>query len=233
MNKHQTPLLLLHGALGCKKQFEALQNVISKERTIFSLDFEGHGQIPSGKYFSMELFSENILAFLNENNIEKADVFGYSMGGYAALCLARKHPERLGNIMTLGTKFHWSPEIADGEIKKLDPEKIEEKVPAFAKRLEELHPANNWKTVVLKTAKMMRGLGIENNLPAEDLKKIPNRSLISLGALDSMVSVEESENTTKLLPNAKFKLLPAVKHPIETVDTSILAGEIERFLNEN
>src|SRR5690606_942962 len=102
--------LLLHGALGCKKQFEDLQKILSENPKIHALDFDGHGENHSDESFSMELFSKNILNFLNEKNIEKTDVFGYSMGGYAALCLAKKQPERLGKIMTLGTKFLWDKE---------------------------------------------------------------------------------------------------------------------------
>lgn len=222
-------LILLHGALGCKKQFEDLQKILSEKRKVHALDFDGHGENHSDKDFSMELFSENILDFLNENNIEKADVFGYSMGGYAALCLAKKHPQRLGKIMTLGTKFHWDKETAENETKKLDPEKIEEKVPAFAKHLTTLHPANPWKNVVRKTAALMHGLGNENHLTAEDLKKISNETLICLGSLDAMVTIEESETVAKMLPNAEFKLIEGFQHPIERIDVGGLAGFVDDF----
>ena len=47
--------------------------------------------------------------------ITRADIFGYSMGGYVALHAARRHPERIGSIMTLGTKFAWDTPTAEKE----------------------------------------------------------------------------------------------------------------------
>ena len=55
------------------------------------------------------------------------------MGGYVALQLANKHPKYVQKIITLGTKFAWDKETAAKEVKMLNPEKIEEKIPAFAK----------------------------------------------------------------------------------------------------
>jgi pimeloyl-ACP methyl ester carboxylesterase len=51
------------------------------------------------------------------------------MGGYVALKTAVLHPGRIEAIVTLGTKFHWDPENASNEVRMLNPEKIEEKVP--------------------------------------------------------------------------------------------------------
>ncbi len=85
------------------------------------------------------------------------------MGGYVGLNLAKEYPELVGRIVTLGTKFAWTKEVAEKEIKMLNPEKIAEKIPAFADRLKSIHTNNNWKEVVRKTARMMYGLGTEKN----------------------------------------------------------------------
>ena len=76
---------------------------------------------------------------MNENYIQTIDIFGYSMGGYVALWLARFYPDRVGKIFTLGTKLKWNDEEAEKEIKMLNPEKVELKVPAFAQQLAERH----------------------------------------------------------------------------------------------
>lgn len=227
------PILLLHGALGSKEQLVTVKEKLSLERAVFIMDFEGHGKSKSKTDFSIELFTQNVFDFLKENKISKVDIFGYSMGGYVALNLALKHPDLVGKILTLGTKFDWNPDFAEKEIKMLNPSQIQEKVPAFANRLEQLHGKENWKSVVEKTAKMMLNLGSSPTLKKESLQQIENRILICLGTLDKMSNVEESKSVANWLPNAEFKLIENFKHPIEAVPTEELASIINDFLIEN
>lgn len=175
----KTPLLLLHGALGSKEQFLQLQDSLSEEREVFTINFEGHGNSKSNKDFSIELFTQNVVQFLEEHTISKIDVFGFSMGGYVALNLAKEYPLLLNNIITLGTKLDWTRGFAEKEVKMLDPEQIRIKVPSFAERLEQLQ-GENWKNVVSKTAIMMTNLGDNPNLCQKDFEHITNKTLICL-----------------------------------------------------
>ncbi len=109
--KNKPQLLLLHGALGSKKQFSNLKPLLEEKFELFQLDFDGHGDGKDTKHFSIELFTENLRAFLFENELKAINIFGYSMGGYVALNLAIKHPELVNKIVTLGTKFDWNLEF--------------------------------------------------------------------------------------------------------------------------
>lgn len=226
-------ILLLHGALGSTKQFKALKNVLSNDFKVYDLNFEGHGGRPSTQDFSMDVFADNVIAFLQKHKIEQTNIFGYSMGGYVALTLALKHPNLVQKIVTLGTKFNWTPEVAEQEIKMLNPEKIQEKVPSFAKALEATHAPNDWKIVMQKTAQMMSNLGNGKKLNEEDLKQINHSALIGIGRLDRMVSLEESEQAANSLPNATLRIMEDFKHPIEKVDVHQLATMISDFILEN
>ncbi|AFL81920.1 putative hydrolase or acyltransferase of alpha/beta superfamily [Aequorivita sublithincola DSM 14238] len=229
----KTPILLLHGALGSKEQFVSLREKLSFEREVFSLDFEGHGKSKSETNFSIELFAENAINFLRENKISKIDIFGYSMGGYVALYLVLKHPDLVGKIITLGTKFDWTPMFAECEIKLLNPEIMEVKVPAFVESLKQLHGTQNWKNVVLKTAKMMRDLGDNPTLKQTDFYKINNETLICLGELDTMSTQTESKNVAKLLPNGSFQEIKNLKHPIEIAPVDTIVAVVNNFMNTN
>ncbi len=225
----KTPILLLHGALGSKAQLSPLKNELSLDREVFSIDFDGHGESHNDTNFSIEHFTQNVLDFLKEKKITKVDIFGYSMGGYIALNLAFKHPDRVGKIITLGTKFNWSPNFAENEVKMLYPNTIEIKVPAFAERLKHLHGTENWKNVVLKTAKMMQNLGENPTLKKENLQQIKNYILICLGTHDKMVTEEESKSVADWLPHGVFKSIENFKHPIESVSIEALALIINNF----
>jgi len=223
-------LLLLHGALGSKTQLQPLQQLLSSDFKVHTLNFEGHGGRPSDHEFDMERFAENVVEKLQALGISSAHIFGYSMGGYVALTLAKKHPKMVDRIVTLGTKFNWSLESAQQEVQMLNPAKIEEKVPAFAKRLHELHQPNDWKEVMHKTADMMLALANGNKLTDTDLQQIQHHVLIGVGTLDHMVSVEESENAATQLPNGILKVIEDVQHPIEKVDLNVVATVIRDFI---
>lgn len=224
-------ILLLHGALGAASVMEPLTELLNGEGyAAQTLNFSGHGGAPFVEGFGIEPFTNEVVRFMDENGLEKTDIFGYSMGGYVALNLARLHPGRVGRIITLATKFDWTPEGAEREAKMLDPDKIEAKVPAFAKQLEERHAPNDWKLLLRKTADMMLELGQRPLLTPDVLSKITHPCLICLGDNDQMVSLAETTQAANALPNGQLRILEQTQHPFEKVNLDILRYAIHPFL---
>ncbi|MFN4254614.1 MAG: alpha/beta fold hydrolase [Saprospiraceae bacterium] len=224
------PLILLHGALGAADQMQALQTALAPDFQTFTFSFSGHGGLPlPDAPLSIGLFADDLLRFMDAENLPQADVFGYSMGGYVALEFARRHPARLRRIATLGTKFGWSPDIAAREAAMLNPEKWEAKVPQFAQMLAARHAPTDWKTLTQRTAEMMLALGNGAALTGAQLADIQQPVQIMVGELDNMVSREESEWAAGNLPGGSFECLPGVKHPFEQVDVGMLAERMRVF----
>lgn len=216
-------VLLLHGALGSKTQLDPFKKILeAKGREVHSMNFSGHSGISFEKTFGIETFADDVLKHLNEHKLSQVDIFGYSMGGYVATWLAHLHSNRVGTIVTLGTKFDWNVESAEHEVKKLNPEKILEKVPAFARILENRHAPNDWKELLHKTAAMMTGLGAKPLLTEPILQSIKNKVFVMLGDKDDMANRKYSERVASLLPDGKFELLAETIHPIEKVNLSLI-----------
>lgn len=224
------PLLLLHGALGSAEQFEALMPLLPEDRSIWALNLPGHGGLPLREPLSMPLFAQAVLDFLDREEWDEADIFGYSMGGYAALQFALLHPDRVRGVVTLGTKFDWTPESAAKEIAMLDPAKIEAKVPQFAAALAERHAPTDWKALLDATAGLLHGLGHGAALTQADFGKIEAPVVIMRGELDQMVTETESRQVAEWLPDGMFETLPATKHVFEQVDTAMLAGRLFKII---
>jgi pimeloyl-ACP methyl ester carboxylesterase len=224
-------LLLLHGALGAGSQLQALEPFLTTGATLHRMDFAGHGAASIGddERFRIERFADDVLAYLDSQSLATVDIFGYSMGGYVALHLAHTSPGRVGRIATLGTKFRWSPEIAARETKMLDAGKIEQKVPHFARSLEERHTAISWKRNLAMTAEMMTSLGNDSPLGDAELSSIAHPVRIGVGDRDTTVSVEETCGVFRLLPNAELEVMPATLHPLEKVDMARLGGSLSEF----
>ena len=47
---------------------------------------------------------EDAIELLQQNNMEQANIFGYSMGGYVGMYLAKHHPGKNNRLITLATK---------------------------------------------------------------------------------------------------------------------------------
>jgi pimeloyl-ACP methyl ester carboxylesterase len=217
-------LLLLHGAIGASCQLKAIAEKLAADYEVHLFDFPGHGgkELP-GEPFSIQLFSAAVLAYIQEKNLRQLTVFGYSMGGYVAMYLAKHHPHTVDRIITLGTKFHWDEATAARETKMLNAAAIATKVPAFAAALEVMHAPNDWKEVVQRTADMLAAMGTNNPLTPDDYKEISIPSLILLGDRDKMVTLEETITIYQHLPDAQLAVLPGTPHVIEQVNASLVA----------
>lgn len=225
-------ILLLHGAVGASAQLRSLKEELSNDFSAFLFDFPGHGGKPlPAEGFSIPYFAKSVLQWMDEQGIPSIDFFGYSMGGYVALYLAHHYPERVGKIFTLGTKLAWDTATAEKEVKMLDPEKIEEKVPQFARALEKLHAPQDWKKVMEQTAVLMIGLGNAPALTDELFAAIAKPVTLGVGDRDKMVSLEETIHAYRKIPGARLQVFPQTPHPVEQVSVTELARAIRSFLS--
>lgn len=223
-------LLLLHGAIGAKDQLQPLAEVLKDSFEVHTINFGGHGGAPFSEAFTIQQFADEVLEYISNHQLKNIYVFGYSMGGYVALFLANKHPQTFEKIFTLATKFKWSPEVALQEIKMLDPKIIEERIPAFAKALQERHAPNSWKLLMEKTSAMMLNMGENPPLTVNDFENIHTPVKLAVGNADKMVSIEETSEVANWLLNSQFLILQDIPHPIEKAPVARLAEEIKAFL---
>lgn len=223
-------LLLLHGALGTRNQFAQIKPLLEAHFDVYDFNFEGHGGVISEGEYSITHFAKNTKDFIHTNDLGSVSIFGYSMGGYVALKLALESPELIEKMATLGTKFAWTKASAAAEVKMLNPDVIEEKVPHFAQLLKEMHAPLDWKAVMRNTAEMMLNLGNGEALVEDDFKKINHTVCLGIGAKDKMVSQEETEKVQGWLPNSICNVLEGAPHPIEKVDPDSLFEYIKKAL---
>ncbi|AEA43619.1 alpha/beta fold hydrolase [Fluviicola taffensis] len=222
-------LIILHGALGAKIQFEQLVQKLTPHFNIHTFDFDGHGSKSNADGdFSIELFAQNLKDFMTFHEIHKPLIFGYSMGGYVALKLEGFEANSFEKVVTLGTKFDWNPVTSEKEAAMLNAEKIEAKVPEFAAYLKSLHGEIGWKLVLERTAKMMMGLGKNPSLRPYDFHHIQIPVQLLRGSEDTMVSKSETKNVQELLANGKFQEIENWMHPIDKISVDELAQELLR-----
>ncbi|RYG44661.1 alpha/beta hydrolase, partial [bacterium] len=100
------PLVLLHGSFGTADSWGTLLPTLEKKRRVIVVELRGHGRTGGlDRPLTAEGMADDTAALLKELKIEKADVFGYSMGGKVALALAIRHPEAVGRVAILGSSM--------------------------------------------------------------------------------------------------------------------------------
>lgn len=227
--KPKKNLLLLHGALSDKNQFDELIPMLEEVYAVHAISFPGHGTEPLRNYhFSIESFSAFVHEYIIEHSLSQPLIFGYSMGGYVGLYLASKIPDAVCGVVTLGTKVDWTVENAAKEVRQLNPDKIIEKVPKFAERLSKIHGSDNWREVVVRTGQLMTELG-NNSLHENDYKNIEVPVIVIIGDKDSMVDLNSSKSSCELILDSRFVVLQNTEHPFEKADLSLLADILNNF----
>ena len=222
-------VLLLHGAIGSAAQLEPLSEALKENYQVHLLNFPGHGGTLLPEVFSIPLFAQHVQAYCNQKELQRVNIFGYSMGGYVGMYLAKHYPAMVNKVATLATKFEWTESIAAKEIKMLQPEVIEQKLPQFAATLRQRHAPHDWKEVLTKTAVMLKGLGKDNELKSEDYAQVQCATLIMLGDRDKMVGMDETLSAFKAIPGAQLSIMPSTPHPLEGVDMQLLSFLLKRF----
>jgi pimeloyl-ACP methyl ester carboxylesterase len=225
-------LLILHGALGSRCQFDDLADAISDIRRPHAIDFEGHGDAPLHvDAFRGEQFAAQTVKYMDEHSIEQADIFGYSLGGYVGCIIARGHPDRVRSMYMLATKFFWTPEIALRECAVLDPDVLEIRVPTFASTLLSRHRAIGWRRNMELTRDMLLHFGSHPPLTLEDAAAITHPVRIAVGDRDNLVGIDESARLAKAMQQGQLEVLPGTPHPFERVALPRLAYSLREWFS--
>src|SRR6201986_515165 len=103
------PTLMLSNSLGCNLQmWEPQMKVLTQLFRVIRYDRRGHGKstVAPGPY-SMERFGRDVLAILDDLNIDKVHWCGLSMGGMVGQWLGANAPERMGKITLANTACYY------------------------------------------------------------------------------------------------------------------------------
>ena len=222
-------ILLLHGAIASQEQLISLASNLQSKMDVHSFDFCGHGKNAQGEdEVDMIYHAHEIIDYIKSNQLSNVHVFGYSMGGYAALVAAKIRPGLVESIITLGTKFDWTSETVIKETRMLDAEKMLEKVPQFVEHLKRIHSSNHWQTVLMQTKKMMEKLAQNPLLTIENANEITCKKLILVGEFDQTAGLDSSRQYA-IAGNSNFQVLLNTAHPFDKVDLQILTETINAF----
>jgi pimeloyl-ACP methyl ester carboxylesterase len=236
------PLVLLHGAFSAiGTSFGQLIPELSKTRQVIAFELQAHGRTADiDRPMTLEGMADDVATALQELGIERADVFGYSMGAGVALHFAIRHPELLRKLVLASVTYNMSgvhPGLMEG-LGQMRPEMMHgtpwhEEYMRLAPRPEDFSRLFEKKTQMDQQIK---------DISDATIRAITAPTLLIIGDSD-IVRPEHAVEMFRLLgggimgdtpaglPNSQLAVLPGTSHVTLVDRADWLVSMINRFLD--
>lgn len=217
-----TPLVLVHG-LGARAEDWAamIPALAARGFHVYALDLPGYGRSskPKDASYSIPMEEAAVVSFMQAVHVPRADVGGWSMGGWIVLKLTYDHPELVDRLIlydSAGVYFpaDFGPELFSPDdiagvhklLAALSPKPID--VPDFAARamMRKLQ-GNKW-VVQRSLAAMIDG----RDLMDFRLHEITRPTLIVWGSHDDLIPLSVGEVMHRGIPNSVLDVVQGCGH---------------------
>ena len=200
-----SPFILLHGNGEDGTYFRHQIKYFSKIYRVIALDTRGHGKSPRGEMpFTIRQFAEDLREFMDGQEIDRADILGFSDGGNIALIFALRYPERINRLILNGANLYGTGVKPSVQV----PYEI---LFRAQKALLHLTKERGWKKI--KHSNELLSLMVNDpNIRPEELAGNTNpdflrmKKLVIAGDRD-MIKDEHTRLIYACLPNAELKIL--------------------------
>ncbi|HWV40692.1 alpha/beta hydrolase [Pseudorhodoplanes sp.] len=228
------PVVLIHGFASNREVNWVYPGWVSTltgaGRRVIALDNRGHGQstkLYDPADYRTALMAEDARALLDHLKIEKADIFGYSMGARITAFLALAHPERVRSAILGGLGY----KLIDGVGL---PETIAEalEAPSLAEVTDPM--ARTFRSFAEQTKSDRRALaacirGSRQVLSEEEAGRIAVPTLVAVGTKDDVAG--PAGKLAAIMPNARAFDIPGRDHMLAVGDKTFKAAVLQ-FLAE-
>ncbi|MEZ5778190.1 MAG: alpha/beta hydrolase [Paracoccaceae bacterium] len=233
------PLIVLHGAYMNIPSMGEIIPMLAESHRVYALEFQGHGRTTDiDRPITYPNLASDVAAFMDAVGIEKADVFGYSMGAAAGLRLAIDYPEKVDQLVAASAAYDfegWQPAFREF-IPQMNVEMFLEM--PFAAEYRELaadpdgFPALVEKLIALEHEPMAWG---------KEVEALKTPMLIITGDAD-VATLEHTVSMFRLLgggemgdmgqplPESRLAVMPATSHTAVINQPELLRAFIEPFL---
>ena len=93
------PVILLHGLFGMSDNLGALAKALQDHYAVYRLDLRNHGRSAWSQQMSLALMAEDVAAFCLQHKLQRAALFGHSLGGKVAMQVALTQPQLVSALV--------------------------------------------------------------------------------------------------------------------------------------
>jgi len=238
------PIVFIHG-VGLTYEIWQPQLDFFKNYSNVSYDILGHGKSSlTKKNIGFDDFSDQLIELINELNIDKIHLVGFSIGSLIARNFATKYNDRLQSLILLGSIYKRSEQQQEIVNQRFEQAKKELKLSrqALKRWFTDKYLENNPDTYE-KISSILSGNNMVNFLKVyelfvkhkndEDFEKINAKTLIMTGEHDIGSTIEMSKQLNNVIKDSELKIIKDGKHlcGIECADEVNLF--IKKFIDQN
>ena len=220
--KTDVPIVFIHGVGLNHKIWEPQINVF--KNTFLAYDILGHGKTPLNKEnLSFDDFSNQLINLIDELNIKRIHLVGFSIGSLIARNFASKYSDRLETLILLCSIFKRtekqqqivkdrfelakkSKSLSKQALKRWFTDEYLEKNPNTYNKISSILEQNSMENF-LKIYELF-----VNHKDDEQFEKIKTKTLIMTGEGDIGSTPEMSINLSKVINNSNVKIISKGKH---------------------
>jgi len=240
----QIPLVFIHG-VGLNKQIWEPQIKYFKNKNILLYDLIGHGKTPLNKQkLNFDDFVKQLLNLINELDIKKIDLVGFSLGSLIARHFAAEHNDRLNSLILHGSIYKRTKEqtrVVRNRFELIKTDRPVSKDRALRRWFTDIYIREN-KHIYDKIYKILDNNNLSNFLKAyklfvfyedsdEILDRINTNTLVCTGQYDVGSTTEMAKNLSKKIKNSKYAMIRNGKHLCSIECAKDFNNCIEDFIN--
>jgi len=222
------PVIFVHGFPFDKSMWQGQLDFLQSAYRVIAFDIRGFGKsTDENSSLSIDLFTDDLIAFMDQLNIEKAVICGLSMGGYITLNAYQRFPDRFEALILADTQcIADTPEVKEKRYEAINDievngvanfnESFIKKVfykDSFTNKKEQVEEL---RSVVFSNPEhlIQRGLAAiaERSETCSTLDKITIPTLIICGKEDSVTPLAQSEAMKKAISGATLKVIENAGH---------------------
>ncbi|MCW8194941.1 alpha/beta fold hydrolase [Proteobacteria bacterium 005FR1] len=94
-----SPLVMMHGLFGSLDNLGAISRILENHFTLYRLDLRNHGRSPHADSMTFAEMAQDLREFFEAQSLQRAFVFGHSLGGKVAMEFACHEPERIAKLI--------------------------------------------------------------------------------------------------------------------------------------
>jgi pimeloyl-ACP methyl ester carboxylesterase len=242
------PVILLHGGNQSSHSWDLVSLHLADRYHVYALDQRGHGDTEWSREldYSMGAMAGDVLAFVEDQAIERPVIFGHSMGGRVTLEAALAAPDLARALVIVDVGPELSPEgtkvVSDFIAHNIEFDDLEvflDNVVRYDPFRSREHIARTVKYNLLVRAdgkyvskvdhRRLPG-GSLSDLTLEDVKAIQCPVLLVRGGESDVLLADAAERFIAVLPDGRMVTVPNVGHNVHGGNTPGFLEAIGPFL---
>jgi pimeloyl-ACP methyl ester carboxylesterase len=207
------PLVALHGgAVTFGASFGDVLPWLADGRRVIGVELQGHGHTPdTGRAMSINRFADDVAALLDHLGIERADLWGFSLGALTATGVAVRHPSKVRRLVLAAVNIRpdgYHPEITAPE--QDDPRlPTEEEFAGWQAAYEAVAP--NPDDFLPFVERLQPVVHDWTGWTDDEVRSIAAPTLLVIGDRD-FVRLDHAAEMLDLFPDCRLAVLPRTNH---------------------